>query len=171
MGYTTEFTGCLKANKEIPKELKEYVNQFSYHRHMKRNADGCRALIKAGFGICYNDNVGTDGEYYLNMDNAFGQCKDITIIDYNHPGGDCPGLWCNWIINDNDELVWSGAEKFYDYTKWLDYLIKHFFAPNGIVWNGTFDWQGEDEEDTGTIIVDDNDIFIAKEKRIECEEE
>ena len=64
-----------------------------------------------------------------------------------------PGLWCNWIINDDGNLEWNGAEKFYNYIEWLEYLIDNFFEPLDYELNGDITWQGEDSDDIGTIHV------------------
>lgn len=78
-----------------------------------------------------------------------------------------PGLWCHWIISeDGTKLKWNEAEKFYYYIEWLKYLINHFFEPWGIKLNGEIEWQGEDPDDFGKIIVTDN-IVNTKIGRIE----
>jgi len=126
---------------------------------------------------------GKDGEYFVRDDNFMGQTKDDSIIDFNIPPGQVefdskefsdfnfrweenrkrikngvcqPGLWCQWYINDENELEWDGGEKFYEYTNWLKYLIKHFFEPWGVKLNGTIEWKGEDRDDFGKIVVVDN---------------
>lgn len=35
-----------------------------------------------------------------------------------------PGIWCQWIINDDGCLCWNSGEKFYNYVEWLEYLKK-----------------------------------------------
>lgn len=128
---------------------------------------------------------GQDGGYFVGGTGSFGQDSDITILDYNTaPGhltwaekkgmdfnqswdleqklireGKCqPGLWCQWMVEGNDTLVWDQGEKFYEYTAWLQYLITHFFEPWGIKVNGEVEWQGEEKEDMGKIVVTDNEI-------------
>ena len=71
-----------------------------------------------------------------------------------------PGLWCQWIINDNGELEWDGGEKFYEYEAWLVYLIDHFFKPLGYVLNGDITWQGDEHDDLGIIHVVDNKVSM-----------
>ena len=72
--------------------------------------------------------------------------------------GKCqPGLWCQWELDTTGtELKWDGGEKFYNYIEWLEYLIKHFFAPWGIKLNGKIRWNGEDSYDVGLITVKNN---------------
>jgi hypothetical protein len=73
---------------------------------------------------------------------------------HDRPG--FPGIWCQWIINDEGELVWDGGEKFYNYVEWLKYLIENYFQPWGVLLNGEIEWQGESMEDRGMIVVVDN---------------
>ena len=135
---------------------------------------------------------GKDGEYFVLDDGDAGQTQDKSIIDYNVPPGlpsynetrgmdfntswnlrnetiakgEChPGLWCQWVINDDNELEWDGGEKFYEYTAWLKYLIKHFFGPWGVILNGEITWKGEDSDDLGKIVVTDN-VVVEREGRI-----
>jgi len=111
----------------------------------------------------------------------------IGVIDYNRPPGqisttdffkdwhtneklkkegNCqPGLWCSWIISpDRNYLEWNGAEKFYDYVEWLQYLITNFFQPWGIKLNGQIKWSGEDHTDVGIITVKNNIVTTKKGK-------
>ena len=77
-----------------------------------------------------------------------------------------PGLWCQWIVEQTDNnqiLVWDGGEKFYKYTEWLQYLITNFFNPWGVLLNGKIEWYGENDDDYGVIIVDDNKINVQKQ--------
>ena len=77
---------------------------------------------------------------------------DPSILHCNEPPRGQPGLWCKWVPNeDGPVLVWSGAEKFYDYVEWLTYLIEHFLAPWGYFLDGEMTWQGEREEDRGIL--------------------
>ena len=89
-----------------------------------------------------------------------GQDRDDSIINYNYPSSKQPGLWCQWIINGDDELVWDEGKKFYNYIEWLAYLISNFFEPLDYVLNGEIEFQGEDMEDFGTIVVTDNYINV-----------
>jgi len=158
MGYTTEFTGSLKTDNKISVEVKDYINLFSETRHMKRDETLVQKMVNTGVGRCWKNYIGTDGEYFLKEDGEFGQSRDDSILNYNAPGGNCPGLWCQWIIDENNELCWDGGEKFYSYIEWLQYLIDNFFEPEGIIWNGMIHWQGEDYSDKGTIKVINNKV-------------
>lgn len=68
-----------------------------------------------------------------------------------------PGAWCQWVSNEaGTELVWDGGEKFYGYVPWLKWLIDNYFAKQSITLNGDIRWEGEDNEDVGTIHVKNN---------------
>lgn len=68
-----------------------------------------------------------------------------------------PGFWCNWVpTEDMQGIEWNGAEKFYNYTEWLELIIEKFLAPNGYVLNGRVEWQGEENDDFGIIVAKDN---------------
>jgi hypothetical protein len=69
------------------------------------------------------------------------------------------GIWCDWAPNkDGTEIEWTGAEKFYDYVEWLEYIVNTFLAPKGYILNGEVEYQGEDRSDMGMIVVKDNVI-------------
>ena len=40
-------------------------------------------------------------EFYFNDDNNFGQTKTEDIITYNYPPKSQPGLWCQWILDED----------------------------------------------------------------------
>ncbi len=42
--------------------------------------------------------------------------------------------------------MWNGAEKFYNYVEWLQYLIDKILAPRGYTLNGECQWFGENWE-------------------------
>jgi hypothetical protein len=109
-------------------------------------------------------DVGPEGAYYCGCGYA-GQGEDESIVDFNIPATGQPGLWCQWVpTEDGTGIGWNGAEKFYNYVEWLDYLIKHFLKPWGLVLNGEVEWQGEDQGDVGKIIVKDNVVTTKKAK-------
>jgi hypothetical protein len=61
-------------------------------------------------------------------------------------------------VDDNGHITWDGVEKFYEYVAWLEFLVNTYLKPWGYVLNGTIDYQGEDDEDFGRIIVADNEV-------------
>ena len=161
MGYSTWFDGSLSFNKPVSDQLKEYINRFSATRRMPRDNDKIKEVYPNWRELCFFGELGNKGEYFAPIGNCWGQENDGTVLDYNsYKESVHPGLWCQWIIDDNNELVWDGGEKFYNYVEWLEYLIKHFFAPLGYVLNGDITWEGEDSDDLGTIHVVGNDVNV-----------
>ena len=162
MGYNTCFSGTLKFNKNVTWELREYINKFSATRRMKRDVVKIKRAFSNWQELCFNGELGEDGEYFIGDDSIvyFGRDKDDSIVNHNIAPGSQPGLWCQWIINNNGELEWDGSEKFYDYETWLVYLIDNFFKPLGYVLNGDIEWQGDEYDDFGTIHVVDNVVTM-----------
>lgn len=188
MGYTTDFEGSLKLSRAATQVESDYINTFSGTRRMKRDVKKLMELYKGEYGYPFTNIISTpeeiygeDGGYFAYDDGQSGQFHDTSIIDYNTaPGqldfglanwgendtkirtGLCqPGLWCQWVITeDGTELEWDGSEKFYNYVEWLQYLIVNFFEKWGIKVNGEISWRGEDRDDTGKIIVEDNIITV-----------
>lgn len=156
MGYSTDFNGSLKFNKPVAYELKDYIKKFNETRRMKRDIEKIKENYPNWEDLCFEGCLGYEGAYFIGGNGFLGQDEDGTIINYNYSPKGQPGLWCQWIINEHDELEWDGNEKFYNYVEWLKYLIKHFFEPLGYILNGDIAWQGEDEEDFGIIHVEDN---------------
>lgn len=171
MGYTTELYGKIKIHPKMKAEHADYINQFCQTRRVKRNAE-LTALRPDPHREIVGLPVGTDGGYFTGAIGFGGQENAKDIIDHNVPPAGQPGLWCKWMITTKSEnkelydavLEWNGHEKFYDYIEWLEYLILHFFEPWGYSLNGTTKWQGQREEDTGFILVEDNTVVVEKGK-------
>ena len=154
MGYSTEFTGSFKFNRPLTEEQTKYIQMFAGTRRMKRDPQKLLSMadpVRLSVGL----GLGDEGGYYVGAGGFLGQKEDESILDYNNPPKHQPGLWCNW-TTDGKELYWNGSEKFYHYIEWLDYLIVDFFVQWDVKLNGEVEWQGDDEDDSGTITIIDN---------------
>jgi hypothetical protein len=148
MGYTTNFTGKFNINPPLSAEDNEFLTNFSYSRRVARKVDS---------------KYGVEGEWYVGKDHIFNQ--EQNVIDYNRPPSTQPGLWCQWIPDeDGASLAWDGGEKFYNYIQWLEYLIEKYFKPRNYILNGEVYWNGEDTDDRGVIKVINNQIKIGVAK-------
>jgi len=158
MGYTTDFTGRFNLNKPLTPEHHAYLTQFSETRRMKRDASKTRERpdpIREAVDLA----VGPEGAYFVGETGYAGQDRGPDILDHNKPPKGQPGLWCKWApTEDGAGIEWNGMEKFYDYTEWLAYLIDHFLEPAGYVLNGEVEWQGEEPDDIGKLVVKDNQV-------------
>jgi hypothetical protein len=51
---------------------------------------------------------------------------------------DQPGYWCDWVpCLTGCCLAYNGHEKFYEATRWIQYLIDHFLKPDAIASRST----------------------------------
>jgi hypothetical protein len=158
MGYTTDFYGEFNLDKPLKPEHAAYLKKFAETRRMCRDAAVASSFpdpIRVAAGL----PIGTDGGYFVGGSGDFGQSVDASIVSYNNPPAGQPGLWCQWVPNeDGTAIVWDDGEKFYEYTAWLEYLIEHFLEPWGYVLNGEVEWQGEERGDIGLLVVKDNAV-------------
>lgn len=156
MGYTTYFEGEFKLDRPLTVAHKAYLDQFNQTRRMERDADKT-ALRGDPRRLAVGLPVGEEGAYFVGESGMMGQNTGHDVLDHNGPPKGQPGLWCKWVPNqDGTAIEWSEAEKFYDYTEWIAYLIEHFLEPWGYKVNGKVTWDGEDSDDKGTIHVKDN---------------
>jgi len=142
MGYTTNFNGSFNITPALSPDDHSFLTKFSETRRMARNV---------------GTEYGVQGEFYVGAEGIYGQDDDATVIDYNRPPSTQPGLWCQWIPNEDGTILeWDGGEKFYSYVEWLEYLINSILAPRGYTLNGQCEWQGEESDDFGKIVVVNN---------------
>lgn len=159
MGYTTEFYGKFTVEPPLRKEHAEYLRAFSETRRMKRDVEKSPVNDPASdpMRIAVGLPVGPEGAYFVGGGGFAGQDRDPSILDYNREPSGQLGLWCKWAPSeDGNAIEWNGAEKFYNYVRWLEYLIDNFLEPWGYVLNGVVEWEGEDRDDVGRIKVADN---------------
>jgi hypothetical protein len=150
MGYTTDFDGSFELNKPLSEKMKDFITKFSGTRRMARKQ---------------SKEFGVEGEFFIEGTGNSGQGTMPDVIDHNKPPRTQPGLWCQWVPNeDGTEIVWDGGGKFYYYTEWLVYLIHKILAPNGYVLNGQVTWQGEETGDVGEIYIENNKVFTEPYK-------
>lgn len=189
MGYTTDFNGGFKLSKPLTKKQFDYLEAFSQTRRMKRDVNKLMELYKGKGGFpetspkknTPKEIYGIDGQFFVGATGYAGQDTDASVIDYNQPPGqkpyavgftgikkhpnkgkNQPGLWCQWVVegDDEQELKWDGGEKFYNYVEWLRYLIENFFTPWKVKLNGEVEWFGEDPDDRGKIVIKDNVVKV-----------
>ena len=161
MGYTTKFKGAVNFDREVDSWLVDYINKFSSIRHMVLSVSRIKSFFHEWKDLCFKGNIGEYGQYFLGIEDYDFRNPSMCIVDSQRPPKGCPGLYCQWVIKDN-QLVWKGDEKFYDYEEWLEYLIWNFFEPEGYFLNGDIRWQGENIEDSGIIHVMNNIVTLQR---------
>jgi hypothetical protein len=163
MGYTTDFWGEITLDKPLTEEQETFINTFSATRRMKRDVEAIESLGLSEDSLHNSVGLplGIEGEFFVRDDGDFGQSLDTSIIDYNKPPTPQPGLWCQWVIEEDGErnkIVHDGGEKFYNYGEWMKYIIQNFIATWGLVANGEIRWSGEEADDMGIIKVVNNKV-------------
>jgi hypothetical protein len=156
MGYTTDFNGEITLDRPLNEAERTFLNTFSDTRRMKRDTSKLAppSVLNRSVGL---DN-GKEGGFFVGAEGLAGQDRDNSIVDYNSPPEGQPSLWCQWISPDGTCIEWDGGEKFYDYTKWMEYIINSFLIPWGVVANGVIEWNGEEPDDLGQIVVKNNKV-------------
>jgi hypothetical protein len=164
MGYDTSFSGEFSIVPALTAEQTAYLQAFTETRRVKRNPEMLVDVpdhVRAAVGL----PLGVDAEYFVGYPANFGQSYTPDVVDDTPPTTQ-PGLWCQWIPTDKgDQLVWDEGEKFYDYEDWLQYLIDNFFKPWDRVLNGEVYWIGEDPDDRGVLVVENN-VLTVKHGRV-----
>jgi hypothetical protein len=165
MGYTTEFSGLgFWTDKPLKAEHIAYINSFADTRHMlydmtQIRPGPTRAAVdvpdEAAF-VLEEDKLETEA---VSRDpSGRPSIYRLSSIDVNKTPPGVPSLWCQWRVNEDGNIHWDGGEKFYCYDEWLVWLIEMLLKPWGYVLNGTVDYQGEDGDDYGRIIVAHNEV-------------
>jgi hypothetical protein len=163
MGYTTSFTGRFTLDRPLDPEHAAYLHLFANTRRMRRNVVVAESLPDP-VRVAARVPIGPGAAYFTGGVGFAGQGHDPSVIDSNRPPEGQPGLWCKWVPTDDLRgIEWSGAEKFYDYTEWLQYLIDHFLTPLGYVLSGSVRWCGEGSGDTGTLAVVDGKAVATED--------
>lgn len=73
-----------------------------------------------------------------------------------------PSFYCQWIFDPKECVVkWDGGEKFYRYVEWLKIVIE-LANQQHLLLNGEVKWRGEDFDDVGTIIVENNRMTVKE---------
>lgn len=162
MGYDTIFKGYFTFDTPLTPAQVAYIQKFEKTRRMKRcplTVESLNDPLREAVGL----PIGNEGEYYVGIDSSdlFSDNWDESITNHNCPPISQPGLWCNWTVSDDGStLEWNEAEKFYNHLEWIHYFIDHFFNPWQKHMSGTIHWQGEEEEDAGDIVINNNVITV-----------
>jgi len=166
MGYTTDFYGEFNLDNPLSTAHKAYLEAFAQTRRMIRD-DKIASKMEDPVRIAAGLPVGFDGGYFVNGGGDFGQAEDSSVKNSNTPPAGQPGLWCQWVPNEEGtSIIWDQGEKFYNYVEWIEYLVEHFLKPWGYVLNGEVEWQGEERDDRGMIVIKDNVVKVKVAKVI-----
>lgn len=105
------------------------------------------------------------GEFKFVGDPPLSVIRKIQELEYadENPEG-APKAYSQWVPNkDLTGIVWNGQEKFYFYVEWLQWIIDTILKPEKVMITGRVEFSGEDAEDIGVIIVEE-DQHVRVEK-------
>jgi hypothetical protein len=157
MGYTTDFYGSIAIDPPLNEAECDYLRRFAETRRMDRER----------------------GPYFVDGSGPYGQGEDSDVRDRNARAAGQPGLWCQWVPNDEGTcLEWDGGEKFYEAEQWMAYLITHFlrlgahanaavdpqfadFTFDHIL-DGEIEAIGEEPDDRWLLRVAHNEVFVLE---------
>jgi hypothetical protein len=115
-----------------------------------------------GYSTNFRGELEFDKTLTKDMVDTYNKFANTRHEDGYKPNGK-PSIWLQWEITEENGkyfLIWDEGEKFYNYVEWLEYVIKYVFKGWGLKLNGSFEWRGDEWEDTGQIIVKDNVVVV-----------
>jgi hypothetical protein len=161
MGYSINFSGQFVCEPQLKEAHHKYLETFCQTERMRRDPAIVATLpdpVREAAGL----PIGDEACYFVGGGSGY-TCGDASVIDASEPPAGQPGCSCQWIPTpDGNAIEWDGNENFDEHLAWLDYLIKHFLGPWGYKLNGEVEWHGENYDDFGLIIVEDNAISIRE---------
>lgn len=162
MGYTTDFWGSVSIDKPVDEDTFNLVTGICRTRRMKRDPQKLAKRLKMTKKEVL-EKYGAECQFYFeekDFENA-GQAQRPEIVEFNRPPCDQPSLWCQWqLMEDRQTIEWDGGEKFYNYVEWMEYLVDKILEPQGYIVNGEINWQGEDSNDKGKLVVVNNEVEV-----------
>ncbi len=127
-------------------------NRGSEHGKIKIRIENKNPCID--YIVCYHGRMDLEGEltnsvkeffttYTLNRETVSDECKHLFLSDAQ-------------IKLENCRTAMDAQEM----ANMLQFVIKKVLEPNGLIANGSIDWEGIRRDDIGMIIVDENNISI-----------
>jgi hypothetical protein len=168
MGYTTTFSGVLVLDRPLEPAHWDFLRRFSQTRRMKREPH----LLESEFDparVLADLPLDEDGANYVGSPSRLGEdVEHPSVIDAHAPPSGQPNLWCHWTpTEDATALEWDADSSFCDYVEWLDYLLEHFLTPWGYRLSGQITWQGEFDDDRGTLLISHGKVRALSDRSVE----
>lgn len=121
MGINTDFIGCVDVAPALNDAEQQYLTAFATSRRFARRG--------GSYNVPFNPAAERDDDH------------DYDTDTYNTVAPGQPSLWCGWVPAwDGNYISYDGREKFYGATRWLQYLIDHFLAPDAYAGRSEQPW-------------------------------
>lgn len=168
MCYTLEVEGHITIDRPLTPAQLAYLKKFCERMRLSRDPikaaklpDPLREAVKLP--------IGEESEYYIGTE-LFGMeqhyhytHKDETLLEpgkYVHPKTQ-PGTHCFFRFTDDGVTIhWGPNGTTEKSSKWLEYLVQHFFKPWGYTLNGRFSWDSDNQK--GFIAVTNNEVQFSE---------
>lgn len=172
MGYYTNFQGSFEFDRPLDDKLADYLKNFSLTRHVRRHVDeilktlnNMRTDIQTVIPpINTINDLGEEGKFFAEPRHAntgiWEQFHHPSVINYNAPPSDCPSLWSDIEISEDNTRLYLKDGHNYHYIEWLEWFIKYIFEPAGYIMNGEIEFCGEDSYDRGVIRMINNIVVL-----------
>ena len=174
MGYYIQLSGAATITPDLKPAHYEYLQRFIEQRHMTlHHLEALAVEQPADRALRELAGLPPTPEFILLQQPDVGFCssRSAAVKDYNSPYK-APSLWCPWVISGPSPARLMAPDdegKYYEFDKWLIYLVATFFIPWGYVLSGGFKWQGEDRGDFGRLAIYDNVIDSQRGGLSYCE--
>ncbi len=162
MSYWGWFTGELRLSRQLTQNEVAYLQAFFDTRRMKRDAGTAGRLpdpSREAVGL----PIGEEAAYFVGATDH--QEKDVSVIDPNVPPLGQPSLWCHLEIADDGRSLFIEETDHLNpeqTAEWIQYVSEHFLNIWDIRLSGRMKWVGQDELDTGVIVVDENSVSAER---------
>lgn len=157
-GYYTSFFGSLKITPLPDGKTIKLIHRLAKYPRIGYDTR-CLAQLAGLSENEVEERWGDEGEFFFPKRLFFGK-KWWKVAKLNRPPRFQPDLLNYWEINSSGCLeVVKGECDFYEYDRWLRYLIDRVFHPRGYLLSGFVEWQGEETNDRGTIRILENQVI------------
>lgn len=154
-------SACIKIDESLESDFLVYLAKW--FRTPRYKYDTKRLVEEYGLidrSSCYFGEYGKDGAYIaIDSSMPIYCCQNR---DFDALPGDVPGQLCAFKFWKENVLEYNWDSHDYHCFEWLNYLIKHFFEPNGYFLNGGVRYIDAKGHVFCTIHVSDNVVSCSE---------
>jgi len=160
MPYTTTFDGSFGVETYLDTETINLILGLNKSRRVKRDPKVLAKKLDISVKECL-DTYLDEGQLYVPESDDV--TDDESVIDFNEPPADQPGLFCKWTVDvEDNSIVWDGSKDFPEFFEWLNYLMETILIPRGYTVNGKVRYVGKRLDDMGIIEIKKNCVLLRR---------